>query len=61
MLRVSRLSIAPVRALGLKHPAFIDVDASGVSEDRRFYLIDEHGHLVDRLRGSVTVTSIPSE
>lgn len=50
MVRVSRLSIAPVRALGLQHPQSIDVDAAGVREDRRFFLIDEHGHIVDRLR-----------
>ena len=49
MLRVSRLSIAPVRALGLQHPPFIDVDRDGVLEDRRFYLVDGHGRLVDRL------------
>ena len=49
MLRVARLSIAPVRALGLQHPAFIDVDRDGVLEDRRFYLVDGHGRLVDRL------------
>ncbi len=50
MLRVTRLSIAPVRALGLQHPTSIDVDVNGVREDRRFYLIDEHGHILDRLR-----------
>ena len=50
MLTVSRLSIAPVRALGLQHPDSIDVTFSGVLEDRRFYLIDEHGHILDRLR-----------
>src|SRR5215210_1515385 len=50
MLRVSRLSIAPVRALGLQHPASLDVNFAGVLEDRRFYLIDEHNHIVDRLR-----------
>jgi uncharacterized protein YcbX len=48
--RVARLSIAPVRALGLQHPRWIDVDESGVRQDRRFFLIDEHGHIVDRLR-----------
>ena len=50
ILRVSRLSIAPVRSLGLEHPDAIDVTLAGVAEDRRFYVIDEHGHLVDRLR-----------
>jgi uncharacterized protein YcbX len=49
MLRVARLSIAPVRALGLQHPAVIDVERDGVLEDRRFYLVDGHGRLVDRL------------
>jgi len=49
MLRVSRLSIAPVRALGLQHPNSIEVDVDGVREDRRFYLVDGHGRLVDRL------------
>jgi MOSC domain-containing protein len=55
MLRVSRLSIAPVRALGLQHPTSIDVNFAGVLEDRRFYLIDEHGHILDRLRAGSLV------
>lgn len=55
MLRVSRLSIAPVRALGLEHPQSIDVTLSGVITDRRFYLIDQHGHIVDRLRAGSLV------
>jgi uncharacterized protein YcbX len=49
MPRVSRLSIAPVRALGLSHPGSIELGAVGVHEDRRFYLVDDHGRLVDRL------------
>lgn len=49
MPHVTRLSIAPVRGLALQHPASLDVNAAGVLEDRRFYLIDEHGRLVDRL------------
>ncbi|HET9851032.1 MAG TPA: MOSC domain-containing protein [Candidatus Limnocylindrales bacterium] len=55
MLRVARLSIAPVRALGLQHPTSIDVDEAGVREDRRFFLIDEHGHIVDQLRAGALV------
>ena len=55
MIRVSRLSIAPVRALGLSHPTSIDVDESGVAEDRRFYLVDEHGRLVDRILAGALV------
>src|SRR4051812_30917643 len=55
MLRVARLSIAPVRGLALWHPDTIDVTESGVLEDRRFYLIDEAGRLVDRLRAGSLV------
>ena len=39
--RVSRLSIAPVRSLGLEHPESIEVTADGVVEDRRFFLVDD--------------------
>ena len=52
MPRVSRLSIAPVRGLGLSHPSSITLTEMGVVNDRRFYLIDEHGRLVDRLRAA---------
>ncbi len=44
-----RFSIAPVRSLGLEHPDEIELTANGVAEDRRFYLIDERGFLVDRV------------
>lgn len=49
MPRVARLSIAPVRALGLQHPESIDVTDMGVANDRRFYLVDDKGRIVDRL------------
>jgi len=49
MPHVARLSIAPVRSLGLQHPTEIEVTTAGVAEDRRFYLIDDTGRLVDRL------------
>jgi len=49
MPRVARLSIAPVRSLGLEHPDSIELTAYGVVEDRRFYLINAAGHLVDRV------------
>lgn len=49
VLRVARLSVAPVRALGLLHPESIDVDQAGARNDRRFYLIDGQGRLVDRI------------
>ena len=46
---VSRLSIAPVRSLGLEHPDEIFVTETGVLEDRRFFLADDANRLVDRL------------
>lgn len=49
MIRVARLSIAPVRSLGLQHPSAVDLTATGVLEDRRFYVVDRSGRLVDRL------------
>lgn len=49
MIRVARLSIAPVRSLGLEHPDSIALTATGVVEDRRFYVIDDDGRLVDQL------------
>ena len=49
MPRVSRLSIAPVRSLGLEHPDKIVVTEVGVVEDRRFFLADADNRLVDRL------------
>lgn len=47
--RVRRLSIAPVRSLGLGHPDEIELTDVGVVEDRRFFLVDETGRFVDRL------------
>ncbi len=49
MPTVARFSIAPVRSLGLEHPSEIDVTEHGVVEDRRFYLIDDGGRLIDRI------------
>jgi uncharacterized protein YcbX len=49
MPTVARLSIAPVRSLGLEHPRQVDLTDVGVVEDRRFYLVDDTGRLVDRL------------
>lgn len=49
MPRVARLSYTPVRALGLLHPESIELTETGLKNDRRFYLVDERGRLVDRL------------
>ena len=49
MPTVARLSIAPVRSLGLEHPTEIDLTEQGVREDRRFFLTDANNRFIDRL------------
>lgn len=49
MPRVARLSYTPVRGLALLHPESLELTDMGVTNDRRFYLVDDHGRLVDRL------------
>lgn len=44
---LTRLSVTPVKALRLSHPAEADLTAGGIPADRRFYLIDESGGLFD--------------
>ena len=55
MPRVARLSFTPVRGLGLTHPESIELTDVGLVEDRRFYIVDDHGRLVDRLRAGSLV------
>jgi uncharacterized protein len=55
MARVSRLNIAPVRSLGLESRDEIRVDAKGVAEDRRFFVIDSDNRLVDQLIAATMV------
>lgn len=45
MRTVSRLSVAPVKSLGLVHPEELVVERYGVAADRRFYLVDGSGRL----------------
>jgi len=47
---VVRISIAPVKALGLVHPDEVDVGPGGVAGDRRFWLVDEDGRLFNGKR-----------
>lgn len=47
--KVARLNIAPVRSLALETRSEIRLTTDGVAEDRRFYLVDDDGRLVDQL------------
>lgn len=44
---VAWISIAPVKGLGLVHPAWVALDDGGVASDRRFHVIDERGRLIN--------------
>jgi uncharacterized protein YcbX len=48
--RVTRISIAPVKSLGLVHPDEVEVGPRGVAGDRRFWLVDEEGRLFNNKR-----------
>jgi uncharacterized protein YcbX len=48
--RVVRISIAPVKSLGLVHPDEIELGPNGVVGNRRFWLLDEDGRLFNNKR-----------
>src|SRR4051812_41042474 len=47
---VARISIAPVKSLGLAHPDQVELTRTGVVGDRRFWLLGGGGGLPDRQR-----------
>jgi hypothetical protein len=48
--RVVRISIAPVKSLGLVHPEEVALERGGVTGNRRFWLRDESGRLFNGKR-----------
>lgn len=44
---VARISIAPVKSLGLVHPDGVELGLHGVAGDRRFWLVDGDGRLMN--------------
>lgn len=50
MPHVSCLSVAPVKSLRLLHPERITLDAHGAIDNRRFYLVDEGGRVLNGVR-----------
>jgi MOSC domain-containing protein len=51
--RVVRISVAPVKSLGLLHPEEVDLAPGGVVGDRRFWLRDERGLYAGKRDGSM--------
>lgn len=49
MPSVARFSVAPIKGFALIHPDEIDLTPIGVVEDRRFFLVDDTGRVVDGL------------
>jgi uncharacterized protein YcbX len=53
--QVVRISIAPVKSLGLQHPHEVMLDHGGVRGNRRFWLVDEQGRLFNNKRNGPMV------
>jgi uncharacterized protein len=47
---ISQINVAPVKALGLVHPDEVMLGRTGVTENRRFHLVDEGGRRYNQLR-----------
>jgi uncharacterized protein YcbX len=57
--QVARISIAPVKSLGLVHPESVQVGPDGVAGDRRFWLLDGDGRLLNLKRLGLLVRVRP--
>ncbi|HEX4520168.1 MAG TPA: MOSC N-terminal beta barrel domain-containing protein [Gaiellaceae bacterium] len=57
--RVVRISIAPVKALGLVHPGEVMLGPGGVVGDRRFWLQDDQGALYNGKRNGALQSISP--
>jgi len=56
---VSRISIAPVKGLGLVHPESVLLEHHGVRENRRFHIVDADGRRFNQLRNGAFVKIRP--
>jgi uncharacterized protein YcbX len=57
--RVVRISIAPVKSLGLVHPDEVVLGERGVAGNRRFWLVDRDRRLVNNKRNGPLVRIRP--
>ena len=60
MAHVARISIAPVKSLGLVHPESVELLSGGVQGDRRFWLVDADGRLFNNKRNGPMMTIQPA-
>jgi uncharacterized protein YcbX len=56
---VAAISITPVKALALHHPAAVQLDRNGAVGNREFFLVDERGDMVNakRIGALLTITA----
>ncbi|MBA3735081.1 MAG: MOSC domain-containing protein [Actinobacteria bacterium] len=59
MPAVSRISIAPVKGLGLLHPDSVALEDTGVRENRRFHIVDADGRRFNQMRNGTMVQIRP--
>jgi uncharacterized protein YcbX len=52
---VARISIAPVKGLALLHPDEVQLEETGVLENRRFHIVDADGRRYNQLRNGMLV------
>jgi uncharacterized protein YcbX len=57
---VSRISVAPVKGLGLVHPEDVMLELHGVRENRRFHIVDVEGRRFNQLRNGALVQIRPA-
>jgi uncharacterized protein YcbX len=57
--RVAGFNVAPVKSLGLLHPEEIELGATGVTGNRRFWLVDESRRLFNNKRNGTLVRIRP--
>lgn len=57
--RVVRISVAPVKSLGLVHPDEVELESHGVRGNRRFWLVDADGRLFNNKRNGPMIRIRP--
>jgi len=56
---VTRISVAPVKGLGLVHPDEVELERAGVAANRRFHVVDAAGRRYNQLRNGALVQIRP--
>jgi uncharacterized protein YcbX len=59
MPAVTRISVAPVKGMGLVHPESVLLERHGVRENRRFHIVDAAGQRFNQLRNGALVQIRP--